>query len=55
MATDLTVVREDRPGTLARLGKALGDSGVNIDLIYVATNTRLVYRRGRPRGGARST
>jgi hypothetical protein len=31
MATDLTVVLEDRPGTLARLGKALGDSAINIE------------------------
>jgi hypothetical protein len=31
MATDLTVVLEDRRGTLAALGKALGDAGINID------------------------
>jgi hypothetical protein len=30
MATDLTVVLSDRPGELARLGRALGDAGVNI-------------------------
>ena len=28
---DLTVVLEDRPGTLADLGEALGKAGVNID------------------------
>ena len=31
MATDLTVILEDRPGTLAQLGEALGRAGVNID------------------------
>ena len=30
MATDLTVILEDRPGELARLGEATGDAGVNI-------------------------
>jgi len=31
MAKDLTVFLEDRPGTLAAMGKALGDAGINID------------------------
>lgn len=31
MAKDLTVMLEDRPGTLASLGEALGKAGVNID------------------------
>lgn len=31
MAKDLTVVLEDRPGTLAALGEALGKGGVNIE------------------------
>ena len=31
MAKDLTVILEDRPGTLADLGEALGKAGVNID------------------------
>jgi hypothetical protein len=31
MATDLTVQLEDRPGTLAELGEALGGAGVNVD------------------------
>jgi hypothetical protein len=31
MATDLSVTLEDRPGTLARLGQALGGAGVNIE------------------------
>jgi len=30
MATDFTVILDDRPGELARLGEALGDRGVNI-------------------------
>ena len=31
MAKDLTVLLEDRPGTLADLGEALGNAGINID------------------------
>ena len=31
MTTELTVILEDRPGTLARLGGVLGDAGVNIE------------------------
>jgi hypothetical protein len=31
MAKDLTVVLEDRPGTLATLGETLGKAGVNIE------------------------
>jgi hypothetical protein len=31
MATDLTIVVEDRPGELARVGEALGSAGVNIE------------------------
>jgi hypothetical protein len=31
MPKDITVVLEDRPGTLAQLGEALGKAGVNID------------------------
>jgi hypothetical protein len=30
MATDLTVILEDRPGELARLGELTGQAGVNI-------------------------
>ena len=30
MATDLTVILEDRPGELARLGETTGDAGVNL-------------------------
>ncbi|MFV2045709.1 MAG: ACT domain-containing protein [Anaerolineales bacterium] len=31
MAKDLTVILEDRPGTLADMGQALGNAGINID------------------------
>ncbi len=31
MATDLTVILENRPGSLADMGEALGKAGVNID------------------------
>lgn len=31
MATDLTVILEDRPGALAEVGEALGAASVNID------------------------
>jgi hypothetical protein len=31
MAKNLTVILEDRPGTLAEMGEALGAAGVNID------------------------
>lgn len=31
MATDFTIILEDRPGTLAELGEALGDAGVNME------------------------
>lgn len=31
MATDLTVILADRPGTLAMVGEALGNAGVNIE------------------------
>ncbi|MFB3739481.1 MAG: ACT domain-containing protein [Candidatus Velamenicoccus archaeovorus] len=31
MATDLTIVVEDRPGELAKVGEALGGAGINIE------------------------
>ena len=36
------VAVEDRPGVLGEVTRSLGDSGVNITLAYLATNTRLV-------------
>jgi hypothetical protein len=34
MATEFTVILEDRPGTLARLGAILGDARINIQAIH---------------------
>ena len=31
MAYDISVILEDRPGTLARMGEVLGQAGINID------------------------
>ena len=36
-------VDEDRPGVLGEITRKLGESGVNITLAYLATNTRLVF------------
>jgi len=33
---------EDRPGALGAIARRMADAGVNIDLVYVATGTRLV-------------
>ena len=33
---------EDRPGALGEVGRRIANAGVNIDLVYLATNTRLV-------------
>jgi len=33
---------EDRPGTLGELSRRIADAGINIDLVYVASNSRLV-------------
>lgn len=38
----LVVEVEDRPGSMGEVARKLGDAGVNIDLAYLATNTRLV-------------
>jgi hypothetical protein len=37
MATDLTIVLQDRPGELARLGEAMGRAGVNIEGLCAMT------------------
>ncbi len=37
MATDLTVMLEDRPGELARVGEALSGAGINIDGFAAST------------------
>jgi hypothetical protein len=31
MATDFTITMEDRPGSLAKLGEAMGKAGINIE------------------------
>ena len=37
-----TVDVEDRPGELGKVARFMADSGVNIDMVYMGTNTRLV-------------
>ena len=37
-----TVDVEDRPGELGKVTRHIADSGVNIDMVYMGTNTRLV-------------
>lgn len=32
----------DRPGELGKVARRIADAGVNIDLVYLATNTRVV-------------
>ena len=39
----LIVDGEDRPGYLGEVARKLGDSGINVEVGYVATNTRLVF------------
>jgi hypothetical protein len=41
MATDLTVVLDDRAGQLAHMGEALGDAGVNIKGFSATTDNGL--------------
>ena len=38
MATDLTVILDDRAGQLAHMGEALGDAGVAIEGISATTS-----------------
>ena len=38
MAVDLTIYLDDRPGELARLGRVLGDAGVNIEGFCAVTS-----------------
>ena len=33
---------EDQPGALGRIARTVADAGINIELSYLATNTRLV-------------
>ncbi len=34
---------EDRPGALADLARIIAEAGVDLDLVYVATNNRVVF------------
>ncbi len=34
---------EDTPGALADLARRIADAGVNIDLVYIATRSRVVF------------
>ena len=34
---------EDAPGALADLARMIADAGVNIDLVYIATRSRVVF------------
>jgi len=38
----LTVDMEDSPGTLGKVARRIADAGVNIDMVYMGTNSRLV-------------
>ena len=37
---------EDTPGVLADLARKVADAGVNIDLVYIATRSRVVFGAG---------
>ena len=45
MATDFTIILEDRPGELARVGEALGNAGVTIEADARRTRAGATYRR----------
>jgi len=38
----LVMTMEDRPGELGKVARRIANAGVNIELLYLATNTRLV-------------
>ncbi len=42
----VVVDAEDRPGMLAELATRVAEANVNVDLIYVATDTRVVLASG---------
>jgi len=39
----VVVEADDRPGALADLARGIAEAGINIDLVYVATGTRVVF------------
>jgi hypothetical protein len=56
MAKDLTVILEDRPGTLAELGETLGQAGINIDGLcgFPSEGKALIHILVEDAAGARS-
>jgi hypothetical protein len=39
----VVVEAEDRPGVLADLARKIAKAGINLDLVYVATQNRIVF------------
>lgn len=39
----VVVEAHDRPGELADLARSIAEAGINLDLVYVATGTRIVF------------
>ena len=39
----VVVEAKDRPGELADLARKVAEAGINLDLVYVATRTRVVF------------
>jgi hypothetical protein len=39
----VVVQAEDRPGALADLARKVAAAGINLDLVYIATGTRVVF------------
>ncbi len=56
MATDLTVILANRPGTLADLGEALGGAGINLDAMcgFPCEGKGVIHILVEDAGGARS-
>ena len=56
MAKDLTVILENRPGTLADLGEALGGAGINLDAMcgFPCEGKGVIHILVEDAGGARS-
>jgi hypothetical protein len=40
---EVVVVGEDQPGALADLARKVAEAGIDLDLVYVATNNRVVF------------
>jgi hypothetical protein len=39
----VVIQASDRPGELAELARKVAEAGINVDLLYVATNSRVVF------------